>query len=271
MSENPFQSVKNFTRMADPVKTFPEAPPVSYTRVGFSHGVRRMVPLALGLSVFGMAYGLAAGQKGLSLIETGLMSALVFAGASQMLAVELWPAPGSGQAVPVFALGLAVRVINLRLLVYSASLGPWLGGIGAGRAYGTLFFTTDESWALSMAEYRAGGRDVGFLLGAGVTLYGIWFAASLVGRAAGVLVADPVAWGLDFVAVAAFIALLLPLWQNKSDLAPWAVAAGVAVLVYDLLPGTSWFLIAGGLAGSLYGAWRDTLLTPQKDSDHGQS
>src|SRR3546814_2626926 len=85
----------------------------------------------------------------LSVRETGLMSALVFAGASQMLAMELWTSP-----VPVLTLAIAALVINLRYLMMTAVLKPWLEPIGPGRAYGSLFFTADENWAVDRKSTR---------------------------------------------------------------------------------------------------------------------
>jgi predicted branched-subunit amino acid permease len=55
---------------------------------------------------------------------------------------------------------------------------------------------------------------------------------------------------------AVFTALLVGLWKGKTDLLPWAVAAGVAVAAAQWLPG-KWYILLGGLAGSLVGAWRD--------------
>lgn len=225
--------------------------PVIFTRAGFTRGAARMLPIALGLSAFGLALGLAAGQKGLSPAETGLMSALVFAGASQMLAVELWSQP-----VPVMTLAVAAFVINLRYLMMTPALAPWLSHVGPLRAYGSLFFTADENWALAVADMRAGGRDAAFLIGGGAMLYGVWLSATILGNVTGAAIADPAAWGLDFVATACFLALLVPLWSGRGDLLPWAVAAVVALGVREVVPGT-WYLIAGGLAGSLAGAWRD--------------
>lgn len=224
---------------------------ILFTRQGFRRGVTAMLPVAAGLSVFGLALGLAAAQKGLSTVELGLMSALVFAGASQMLAVELWQHP-----VPLATLAVATVIINLRYLMMTAALAPWLGPVGTGRAYGSLFFTADENWALSMAEMRRGGTDAAFHIGAGMTLYVVWLLTTILGHLSGAAIPQPERFGLDFVAVATFLALLVPMWTGRRDLPPWLIAAVTATAAHAVLPGT-WYLIAGGLAGSLYGAWRD--------------
>jgi 4-azaleucine resistance transporter AzlC len=222
-----------------------------FTAAGIRAGFLRTVPVAASVAVFGVVFGLVAGQKGLSPLETALMSALVFAGASQMLAMELWASP-----VPVAALALAALAINLRYLVMTAALLPALGGVGPARAYGTLFFTADENWAVSVAEIRRGNPDAGFVLGTGLALYSFWVAATVLGRAFGGAVPDPARYGLDVVGTLVFVSLLAGLWSGRRDLLPWAVSAAAALLAARAVDWT-WALVAGGLAGSLAGAWRD--------------
>lgn len=222
---------------------------IAFTAEGIRRGYVAALPVALGVGVFGLVYGLVAGQKGLSLAETLLMSAIVFAGAAQMLALELWQEP-----VPVLSLTIAVMIINLRYMMMTAALRPWLGQVGRLKAYGSLFFTADENWAIGIAEMRRGGRDAGYYLGTGLALWSFWVLTGALGRIFGTLVADPERLGLDFVAVAVFVALLIPMWEGKGrSLLPWLAAAAVAWSLHDLLPGT-WYLVAGGMAGSLVGA-----------------
>jgi 4-azaleucine resistance transporter AzlC len=224
---------------------------VSFTRQGVLAGFLATVPVALSIFVFGLVFGIVAGQKGLSPLETVLMSGVVFAGASQMLAMELWHQP-----VPILTLGLAALIINLRYLMMTAALKPWLASLPRWKAYGTLYLIADENWAVSISQMRAGGRDAGFLLGSGLAIYSFWIVASLIGRLFGAVIEQPERFGLDFVSTAVFVALAVGLWRGRGEILPWLVAGGVALLVQWLLPGT-WYLIAGGLAGSLVGAWRD--------------
>ncbi|WP_439816688.1 AzlC family ABC transporter permease [Zavarzinia sp. CC-PAN008] len=228
-----------------------QTPPITFTRAGVWRGYTAMMPISLGVAVFGVVFGLAAGENGLSLVETGLMSALVFAGASQMLAMTLWADP-----VPIGTLAFAALVINLRYLIMTAALKPWLAPLPAPLAYGTLFFAADENWALSMAAMSRGGRDAGFFLGTGLSLYSVWLAASLLGRVAGSWVPNPEALGVDVVGIAVFLFLLVDMWKGPGDILPWAVAGAAAIAASVALPGT-WYLLIGGLAGSLAGAWRD--------------
>ena len=221
----------------------------TFTAAGVRRGYLATLPVALGVGVFGLVYGLVAGQKGLSLAETVLMSAIVFAGAAQMLALELWQEP-----VPVLSLTIAVMIINLRYMMMTAVLRPWLAPAGTLKAYGSLFFTADENWAIGVAEMRRGGKDAGYYLGTGLALWSFWVLTGAIGRTFGAFVTEPGLLGLDFVAVAVFLALLIPMWEGKGrSLLPWVIAGSVAWALHALLPGT-WYLLAGGLAGSLAGA-----------------
>jgi 4-azaleucine resistance transporter AzlC len=225
--------------------------PVTFTWRGARAGARRVLPIVVGDFAFGVVLGVVARQTGLSLDATLLMSGLVFAGAAQIVALGLWATP-----LPVVSLILATLVVNLRHLLMGASLRPWFAHLRSTQAYGSVFFMVDETWALTMREFAGGGRDAAFLLGSGVTLWAAWVSSAAVGYLAGAAIQDPAQWGLDFLFTAVFIALLLGLWRGKSDLLPWVVAAVVAIAAATWLPG-KWYILLGGLAGSLTGALRD--------------
>ena len=225
--------------------------PVTFTLAGAVRGARAIVPILPGALAFGLVYGFIAGERGLSALEIGLMSMLVFAGASQFLALELW-----GDPLPLVGLVLGVLVINLRHLLMGPALLPWLAHIRPAQAYASLYFMADESWGVSVAEQRRGGRDAAFLLGAGLCLYGCWVTSTVLGRAAGDLSYLIDRWGLDYLTTAFFVALLAGFWRGRADLLPWLLAGGIAVAAKWWLPGT-WYIVLGAVTGSLVGAWRD--------------
>ena len=84
-------------------------------------GARRSMPMLAGLIPFGLVAGVLAQEQGLSLIEAGLMSAFVYAGSAQLLALGHWGVPA-----PVLAASIAAFVINLRLALMGPVLTPWL-------------------------------------------------------------------------------------------------------------------------------------------------
>ena len=178
------------------------------------------------------------------------MSALLFSGATQFVVLGLWAAP-----LPVAAIVLTTLVVNLRYLLMGATLAPWFSGLSRLKAYGSVFFLADENWALALGERAKGRRDAAFLLGGGLAMMASWVVSTFVGRTVGGALEDPARWGLDFAFAAVFLALLVGLWRGRSDLLPWVVAAAVAVAGYLLLAG-QWYVLLGGLAGSLVGAAR---------------
>ena len=137
--------------------------PVTVHPAGAVRGARAVLPIVPGAVAFGLVYGFLAGERGSALLEIGLMSMLVFAGASQFLALELL-----GRSAAAGGIVLGVLVINLRHLLMGPALLPWLGPVRPVQAYASLYFMTDESWGISVAEQRRGGRDAAFLLGAGL-------------------------------------------------------------------------------------------------------
>jgi 4-azaleucine resistance transporter AzlC len=218
---------------------------------GIKAGIQRSLPIALSIFTYGVSFGVLARQAGLSLVESFLMSSLVFAGASQFVALELWYSP-----LPIATLILTTLVVNLRHVLMSAALSPWFLKLPSWKQYSYFFFLNDETWALTMGEFAKGKPNAGFLLGSGLTAFIAWLSATVVGQMLGSTIADPAKLGLDFAFTAVFIALLVSLWKGKSNLLPWTVAAIVAVAAAHWLPG-KWYILLGGLAGSFVGAMRD--------------
>jgi 4-azaleucine resistance transporter AzlC len=221
---------------------------VTFTRIGLLAGVKRTFPLALSVAAYGLAFGVIARQAGLSWIETLLMSALVNAGGSQFVAMGLWNAPP-----PIFTIVFTTFIVNLRHVLMGAALRAYLSKLPPWKGYSLAFFIADESWALTLSELASGGRDVAFLLGSGLTLMPAWVGSTVVGNVLGGVILDPAKWGLDFAFTAVFVALLVGMWKGRSAIAPWGVAAIVAIVAARSLPG-QWYIVLGGLAGGLAGA-----------------
>ena len=237
-----------------PPATPPAPPAASPFRSQFLLGARLFLPLAISIAAYGIVWGVLAGQAGLSVAEVALMSGLVFAGASQFVALDLWT-PGQ---LPVLSIVLAAGIVNLRMLLMTATLRPLVAPLPLPGALGAMFFVSDEQWAMAMAEARKGRGSVALLLGMGVLSWLSWMGATLAGRVLGALIDDPERYGLDFAFTATFLALLMGMWRGKSDILPWTVAALTAIGVARLVDG-NWAILAGGLVGSLAGAVAETM------------
>lgn len=226
--------------------------PLSSARSQFWLGVTLFIPVAISIASYGLVWGVLAGQKGLSVLEVVLMSGLVFAGASQFVALDSWT-PGS---LPILAIIVATAIVNLRMLLMSATLRPLVAHLSLPKALGAMFFVSDEQWAMTMAEMRKGGGSVAFLAGTGVLSWLAWTGSTLLGRVLGAFIDDPVKYGLDFAFTATFIALLLGMWKGRGDLVPWLVGALAALATAGTVEG-KWYIIVGGIVGSLAGALAD--------------
>lgn len=209
----------------------------------------RTLPVALSVFAYGMVYGLLTRQAGLTMVESTLSSGLIFAGSSQFVVLDMWTHP-----LPVTALIFTTFIVNLRHVLMSASLTPWMRGLPSRTTLPLLFLLVDESWAMTYGAVSRGKSDLGFLLGSGLLIWAAWMAATITGRLAGAVIPDPEAFGLDFAFTAVFLSLLAGLWKGRGDIPPWAVAAITALIVDHFLPG-KWYIVAGGLAGSLTGLW----------------
>ncbi|WP_440766116.1 AzlC family ABC transporter permease [Natronorubrum sp. DTA7] len=209
-------------------------------RAGFLTGI----PIAIGVGGYGIAFGVLANQAGLSVAEAALMSATVLAGASQIIAVELWADP-----IPVAAIVATTFAVNLRYSLMGAALQPWFRHLSPPQIYGSLVMMADENWALTMRELKTGSGRGAFLLGSGIVLWLFWVGSTVLGVLAGESVGDPDQYGFDFILAAVFVALASELWEGRSTLVPWLVALGTSVVAANVLPGR-WYILIGGLAAA---------------------
>ena len=215
----------------------------------FFLGMRLFLPVAISIASYGVVWGVLAGQAGLSPLEVLLMSGIVYAGASQFVAIDMWSPLG----LPIASIIVATAVINLRMLLMTATLRPQFDGVPRWRALLAIFFVSDEVWAMTMAERAKGGGGAAFMLGCGALAWIAWVGSTLTGRVLGAVIEDPTAYGLDFAFTATFLALLFSMWKGHGDVVPWLAGGAIAIGVAAIVPGT-WYIIAGGLGGSFVGA-----------------
>lgn len=214
---------------------------------------RQLLQDSLGIMVsaggFGLVYGLSARAAGFSPLEAGAMSVLVFAGASQFVAV--------GYVLGGFswlAIVLLTAFLNARHLLYAAALAPYLTGQPRWLRAGMAHLLTDEAFALAIAHFRRIGRaDIrGYWIGAIVSTFIPWNVATLVGVTIGGSIPDPAAFGLDIIFPAAMGGLAVGLVTGRRELVAAGAGAVIGVgigLAWDPAAG----IIAGGVIGPLVG------------------
>jgi 4-azaleucine resistance transporter AzlC len=239
----------------DHVNPVPSALAVPGARAEFLAGVRTEMPLLLGVVPFGLIYGVLGLASGLPGWAVMAMSVIVLGGSSQIVFVQLW-----GAAAPFSMIGATVGVVNLRHLLYSASMAPYLSSLSWRWKWLLSYLLTDEAYMVAIQRFRDGPATAyrhWYLLGTGLTLWSGWFASTI----AGVLVgqAIPTSWSLDFSIALTFIALLVMSVRRKSEICA-ALASGAAALVLQPLPHKLWILAAaaiGILGGLMTHHWWD--------------
>lgn len=230
--------------------------PSSPFRDQFYAGARACVPVCISVAAYGVVWGVLARGAGLSLLEVIMMSGLVFAGSAQFVALDLWTATPA--TLPIGPLILAALIVNLRYLLLTATLRPLFRPDQQAKGALLMAIVSDETWAMTVGEMSKGRGSIAFLIGGGVLAYVCWMGTNVIGFQLGSAIDDPSRYGLDFAFTATFLALLLGMWKGRGDLVPWLVAALTAILSARLIEG-SWYILIGGLAGSLAGAWAERL------------
>ena len=233
-----------------PVQPSISSPPFILTLKGLAQGVALSLPFVPGFLVFGAAVGTSAGQKGFSLFETMAMNGLVYAGASQLMALQLWT--DHWTLTTLLAVVGVVAAVNLRFVLMGASLHPLIGKAPKRIVYSSLFAMADANWIITLRYHAEGGRDLGVLVGCSVFLWCLWVLAAIPGYLAGAFI-DARTYGLDFAMLLTFTSMTVPVVRRARKLAPFAIAASVALLSSLLVPGY-WFIIMGAIAGASYAA-----------------
>ena len=209
----------------------PDGRPPSRSRE-FWRGLRDTLPMMLGAAPFGLIFGALAAPSGLSPAGALGMSAIVFAGSSQFVALSLF-AGKAGLVVIV----LTTLVVNLRHALYSASLLPYVGDLSQGWRAMLAFWLTDETFAVVFQRY--GEADDSpfkhwYQLGSSVPMYVNWFLWTLTGLVLGQTVPQLQHLGLEFAMAATFTGIVVPLLRTRPMIGAALVAGAVALLCRNL-------------------------------------
>lgn len=200
----------------------------------FWAGARSEIPLLIGGIPFGLIYGALALNAGLTPAEAQMMSSIVFAGSAQFITAQLVQ-----EATPGLVIVLTIAVVNLRHMLYSASLAPYIASLPTRWKAILSYLLTDEAYAPTILHYEKNGVTPythWFWLGAGSTLWIEWQISTAVGIFLGAAI--PESWSLDLLDFAlplTFIAMLVPVLRDRPGIAA-ALSAGLVALVAYSLP-----------------------------------
>ncbi len=209
----------------------------------FSAGAVAILPVLVATAPVALLFGTLAAAKGLSAFEIWLMSATVYAGALQFVAIDQWADPA-----PLGLLVFTALVVNVRHVLMGASIGRAMTDFSGPAKYAAMFLLTDEGWAFAERRARDGKLTAAYYFGIGVSMWLVWSTASLLGAVIGRGLGDPSAFGFNFAFLAVFICILVGFWSNWRTGAVLASSGAVSALVYLLVPG-AWYIIAGAFSG----------------------
>ncbi|MFO1089182.1 MAG: AzlC family ABC transporter permease [Hyphomicrobiales bacterium] len=215
----------------------------SFDWAEFRRGTIDILPVVAVALPIGLLFGTLAAGRGLSAAEAGLMSASVFAGASQFVAIELWKTPA-----PWALLTLTAFVVNIRHILMGASFARQLGSFPPSTRLPSMFFLADEIWAFSERRALSGPVPPEYYWGMGLALWAQWVVGTILGAIVGTSLGDPATYGLDFAFTAMFICILSSFWRGWRTGAVLLASGVVAAVAKLTIPG-AWYIVLGGLAG----------------------
>lgn len=221
----------------------------------FIAGLKETLPLMVGAMPFGIIFGALALTNGLSPGATLAMSTFVFAGSAQFIAATL--VGGGGQ---MWLIILTTFVVNLRHLLYGATLAPYLKHLPTRWIAPLAFWLTDESFVVVAQHYNRADNSLHkhwFFLGSAIGMYLNWQASTLIGILAGRMIPAPLSWGFDFALPVTFIGMLVPLCKDKATIIAALAAGGTAVVAYNLENKLG--LMVAALAGIMAGVAAEQL------------
>ena len=215
----------------------------------------------LGIIPFGLVAGVSAASVGLTNFQAVALSALVFAGASQLAGLQL-----IASGAPVFVILLTTFFINLRFAMYSASLAPYLARLRVASRSALAYLMTDQAYALSVARFvrepEMPHKGL-YYLGFAAPIWCVWMVATAAGVIVGAQV--PEGWSLEFAIPLIFMALIFPAITDRASVAA-ALAASVTVVVMHALP-FNLSLIVAALVGIGTGVVAETFKTSSEQNE----
>jgi len=210
--------------------------------------VRDAVGIAIASGAYAISFGATATAAGLSLLQTGALSLLMFTGASQFALVGVVGAGGS-----IWAGAVAAALLGSRNTLYGVRLSTMLEVRGWRRAVGS-HFVIDETTAMAIARDDPQLSRYAFWV-TGVALFVLWNTGTLIGALATQAISDPKVFGLDAAPPAAYLALLAPRLRAREPLAIALAAAVIAILALPFVPAGVPLLIVAALV-AVFGAFR---------------
>jgi predicted branched-subunit amino acid permease len=196
----------------------------------FLQGLRALLPLTPGVIPFGLVTGVMAVELGLSPATAMGMTLLFYSGSAQMVALQLL----HNGVLPVAIVATAL-IINLRFIMYSASLAPHFHRLPRRWTWPLCYLLSDQAYALCTLKFDSGelGRYAHhYYAGTALGMWLAWQLSVLAGVYLGASI--PESWSLSFAIPLSFLALLVPGIRDRATLGAAVVGGVIAVLAVDM-------------------------------------
>ncbi|MBN9044755.1 MAG: AzlC family ABC transporter permease [Rhizobiales bacterium] len=212
-------------------------------------GFRSSIPVSLAAMPFGLLFGALSIQNGFTTGEAVLMSATLYAGASQMVGLELF-----GHRVAPWIIVLSIFAVNFRHVLYSAAVGRRIVRFTAAQKALAFFLLVDPQFAETESRAEA-GKAVSFIwyMGFATPMYLLWVGEAWIGARFGNLITDPHAIGIDFMLPIYFMCLVMG-FRARANWLPVVAASAVCSTVGYHIAGSPWHVTIGAAAGILVAA-----------------
>lgn len=223
-------------------------------------GLRAVSPGLVALAIWGVVTGVAMVKAGLTEQQAVVMSLLVYAGSAQLTALPLMSA-----GAPLWLIFAAGIIVNLRFLIFGAALHPFFRDLSWRKRLFLGYMSVDVSFIVFMPRYSDAPKkgtleQHWFFIGTILPAWVIWQTASMIGIALGAIV--PVSWSLEFGAVLALMAMMIPYVTSRPVFAS-VVAAGLTAWLTQLWP-LRLGLLAAVIVGIVAGMWVETRSRPRE-------
>ncbi len=226
---------------------------------GFLEGAKAATPTVFGYASIGLALGIVAAKSGISPLETGLMSLLVYSGSGQFALCALILAQA-----PLTAIAMTIFLINLRHFLMSLHTTTIFPKARLAEQLLIGSFMTDESYGIMLGEYIH-HKEIkpSWMYGNNFAGYVTWSIATLLGCVIGGLIPNPDRFGIDFALIAMFVAIFSGQLEGMVRRLPLRKIGGIlgtvflAYMLLSMVISESLAVLAATLLGCFVGVVLD--------------
>ncbi len=212
-------------------------------------GVRGGAIIALSSAPFALLFGAVAVDNGLTVADAALMSATVYAGASQLVGIELF-----GKNVAPWLIVLSIFAVNFRHILYSAAIARYIRGYSLVQKAVAFFFLIDPQFAEAIRRGEQGkSLSFAWYMAFAVVVYFPWLLFSVLGAWFGSMLGDPRVWAIDVLLPIYFLGLVVG-FRRKPGFYPVVAASMAGSVAGYYVVGSPWHVSIGALCGVLVAA-----------------